>query len=70
MPSTMADGQTENLFSAAGKLMDFQSSEGSQKTVLDFDQSEAKTIPKNVRRDTKPPITWTAADFLGVAGTL
>ncbi len=68
MPSTVAVGQAENLFSAAGKLMQFQSWEGSQKSVLDFDQSKAKMIPKNVRRETNPPTTWTANDSLELLG--
>ncbi|MCP4337026.1 MAG: hypothetical protein GY679_04245, partial [Mycoplasma sp.] len=48
--------------------MDFHSWEGSQKTALDFDHSEAKMIPKNVRREMNPLTTWTAADSLELLG--
>ncbi len=62
MPKTMAEGQTETLFSADREMMDFDVWEGTQTLTLDILVSKAIMVPKQRKRELNPPVGWTEAD--------
>ncbi len=62
----MEEGQTENLFSIDGDMMEFELWEGQQKLALDIIQSKAIMVPKSKWRELNPLVAWTDADSLAL----